>query len=184
MMQHLHLRRQWLSSIVVLLSLSSTSGQEPVPPDCSTAEAAQFDFWVGSWQVTWSDSASGKNRVDKVLDDCVIVEHFDGRPGGPLQGLSVSTYDRSTQRWRQTWVDNNASYLDFVGGWEGDRMILSRQAQRDGQTFRQRMVWYAIAADSLEWNWERSDDEGETWKVLWQIHYRRQHPDTDEVPGG
>ena len=86
--------RRWLPSTLVLLLLSTSSGQEPAPPVCSTPEAAQFDFWIGSWQVSWGDSARGTNRVDKVLDDCVIVERFDGRPGGPLQGQSVSTYDR------------------------------------------------------------------------------------------
>ena len=51
----------------------------------------------------------------------------------------------------------------------------------DGQTFLQRMVWYAITADSLEWNWERSNDDGDTWRVLWQIHYRRQQAAAEEV---
>jgi hypothetical protein len=35
------------------------------------------------------------------------------------------------------------------------------------------MVWYDIQENKLEWNWERSDDNGQTWRVLWQIHYTR-----------
>jgi hypothetical protein len=38
------------------------------------------------------------------------------------------------------------------------------------------MVWYNIASDQLDWNWERSEDEGTTWTILWQIHYQRKQP--------
>ena len=31
-----------------------------------------------------------------------------------------------------------------------------------------------IARDALDWRWERSDDNGQTWQVQWQIHYHRQ----------
>jgi hypothetical protein len=50
-------------------------------------------------------------------------------------------------------------------------MILSRSAIVKGQACRQRMVWYEIQDNKFEWNWERSDDEGKTWRVLWNIHY-------------
>jgi hypothetical protein len=52
-------------------------------------------------------------------------------------------------------------------------MILQRQATVDGQAFQQRMVWHNIAQKEFDWNWERSDDGGRTWKVLWAIHYVR-----------
>ncbi len=40
-------------------------------------------------------------------------------------------------------------------------------------TVLQRMVWYDIMQDSLQWNWERSEDKGKTWTVLWKIKYTR-----------
>lgn len=52
-------------------------------------------------------------------------------------------------------------------------MILSRDAIVKGQACRQRMVWWDIQENELEWNWERSDDNGKSWRVLWQIHYTR-----------
>lgn len=34
----------------------------------------------------------------------------------------------------QTWVDNTGAYLDFVGGWLGDRMVLlAYQLRMDGR---------------------------------------------------
>ena len=53
-------------------------------------------------------------------------------------------------------------------------MILSRDATSpEGEAIKQRMVWYNIGADELDWNWDRSKDEGKTWETLWAIHYTR-----------
>ncbi|HXH98431.1 MAG TPA: hypothetical protein VNH40_14580, partial [Gaiellaceae bacterium] len=66
----------------------------------------EFDFWLGSWNVRWADDAHGRNTVRKILDDRVVHEDFDGRPGTTLRGTSVSVFDESAGLWRQTWVDN------------------------------------------------------------------------------
>jgi len=52
-------------------------------------------------------------------------------------------------------------------------MVLGRKAVKAGKEFWQRMQWYNISPDSVDWNWERSDDNGLTWLVMWTIHYRR-----------
>jgi hypothetical protein len=146
------------------------SGERP----CEETARRQFDFWLGDWRVSWGDAEKGTNQIQAVLGGCVILERFDGRPGTPLRGMSVSSYDPGEDCWRQTWVDNQGGYLDFEGAWQGDRMILTREADTGDGPVLQRMVWYAIRSDSLEWNWERSTDGGENWKVLWQIHYHRE----------
>jgi hypothetical protein len=148
----------------------------PVAPRAQTAssppEASQFDFWLGDWALTWADTASGTNHVTKRWDR-VIVEQFDGRPSVPLEGTSVSVYNALTGKWQQTWVDSQGGYLDFTGGFADGRMILARSFVRDGKTVNQRMVYYNIEPDRFDWNWERSDDGGTTWKVVWKIHYAR-----------
>lgn len=140
---------------------------------CLEPERRQFDFWIGEWDVSWGENQRGTNSVRATLDGCVIMESFDGRPAITLQGVSVSSFNQQNSKWQQTWVDNNGSYLDFVGGWQKDKMVLERPAVVDGKSVLQRMVWYNIKPDSLEWNWERSEDSGKTWNVLWQITYRR-----------
>jgi hypothetical protein len=139
--------------------------------DNSTAR--QFDFWLGDWNLTWGDDQHGVNRIRSILDGKVVQENFESDGADRLVGLSVSAYNPVDQKWRQTWVDNQGSYLDFVGDWQGDKMILQRNAVVEGQPVIQRMVWYNIEADRLEWNWERSSDDGQTWKVIWKIDYTR-----------
>ena len=140
-------------------------------------KAKQFDFWLGEWDLTWGENGRGRNVISKILDGQVIQEQFTSLPDDetpPFVGLSLSVFNARTDRWQQTWVDNQGGYLDFTGGMAGDKMILSRQAIIEGQPVQQRMVWHNIGADALDWSWERSDDGGQSWKVLWAIHYRRQ----------
>ena len=130
----------------------------------------QFDFWLGEWNVIWGEDGKGTNHIERILGGKIIQENFIAPD---LHGMSVSSYDPERGLWCQTWVDNNGTYLDFTGKFEDNRMILSRDALVKGQTCKQRMVWYDIEQNKLEWNWERSDDNGKSWRVLWQIHYTR-----------
>ena len=128
-----------------------------------------FDFWLGDWNVSWNGDKEGSNRVEKVLGGKVVLEQFDGRPGLDFQGMSVSTYVEQLDRWRQTWVDSEGTYMDFVGGRVDGTMDL--RMQRGDQLYR--MLWHDLEPDALTWNWERSDDDGATWELLWQLAYSR-----------
>ena len=146
------------------------------PPKPQTAQqdgARQFDFWLGEWDCSWGDGAGGTNSVYHDLGDAVVVESFDARPAMDYQGMSFSVYDRNARCWRQTWVDTDANYLDFVGRYEDGVMDLRREAQVDGAIATFRMCWRNIERDSLDWAYERSDDGGESWSSLWEIGYRR-----------
>jgi hypothetical protein len=130
----------------------------------------QFDFWLGEWEATWGENGKGANRVERILDGKIVQENFNAPD---FQGMSVSSYDPERKLWCQTWVDSSGTYLDFTGNFKDGKMILMRDAIVSGEACKQRMVWYDIQKDNFEWNWERSDDGGETWRVLWQIHYTR-----------
>jgi hypothetical protein len=138
----------------------------------SNQPETQFDFWLGKWDCTWGGDGTGKgsNHVLRILDDKIIQENFSAPD---FTGISVSSYDAERKLWCQTWVDSSGTYLDFTGKFEDGKMILVRNAIVKGQACKQRMIWYNIEASQFDWNWERSDDEGTTWRVLWQIKYSR-----------
>jgi hypothetical protein len=139
-------------------------------------KANQFDFWLGKWDLTWGENGRGRNVISKILDGRVVQEQFTSLPDDesqPFVGMSLSVFNPQADQWQQTWVDNQGGYLDFTGGLTGDKMILSRQTTIEGQPVQQRMVWHNIQAGTLDWSWERSDDDGRNWKVLWAIHYQR-----------
>jgi hypothetical protein len=136
----------------------------------------QFDFWLGEWELTWADNGRGHNSITKILGDNVIQEQFTSLHDDdtlPFQGMSVSVYQQTADQWQQTWVDNQAGYLDFVGAFQNGEMVLSREAMIEGKPARQRMVWKNIQTDALDWFWQRSEDGGESWQTLWHIQYKR-----------
>ena len=55
-------------------------------------------------------------------------------------------------------------------------MILSTEDVVEGQKVDLRMVFYNISADNLDWKWQRSEDNGQTWRTLWEIAYTRKSP--------
>ncbi|HWC64681.1 MAG TPA: hypothetical protein VG777_01260, partial [Thermoanaerobaculia bacterium] len=80
--------------------------------------------------------------------------------------------------WRQTWVDNESSYLDFTGDFSNpNEKIFTMDVPRpDGKAVKLRMVFKNIGKDAFDWSWERSVDGGKSWEVRWPIHYVRKKP--------
>lgn len=153
----------------------------PSPP-CSDPEHRRFDFWLGEWRLSWpaeqmggspGERGTGTNRIERVLDGCVIEENFS-TDDGSFRGHSVSVFDRADGIWHQTWVDSSAGYLVLTGQFEDHKMILTTQPrERDGQIVINRMVFRDITPSTLKWDWLGSRDGGETWADLWNIDYQR-----------
>jgi hypothetical protein len=151
--------------------MSETEGSAGSTPPCSSPEARQLDFWIGDWDCTWGENGVGSNSIRAILDGCVIEEHFDANPTADFRGQSLSMYNAVLGRWEQTWVDNAGNSWALTGGMENGRMIFG--CDEVGASAKLRMVFFDIEPDRFEWTWERSEDEGRTWNVQWQIHYRR-----------
>ncbi len=172
----------WSALLVLPLAVSTVlatqSNPAPPPDPCAAAEQKQLSFWVGEWDLTWPGNKAGEvehgtNSIKRILDGCVVQENFSAQASGHLRGTSVSTFDAHAGKWKQTWVDNEGGYLDFVGEFKDGQMILQREASRQGEKVLQRMVWKNITANELDWSWEASHDGGKTWQVQWPIHYKR-----------
>lgn len=176
-----------LAGLLIGATGAAAQEQQQQQDPCAAPEMRQFDFWVGEWELTWQIRANpqpgeqedrwvegaGTDRVERVVDGCAVLQHFDGAPAIPLRGASLSLYDRRAGKWRQVWVDNSGGWLDFEGGFADGRMVLSREAVVGGQRRLQRMTYYNIARDSFDWDWEVSTDGGQTWRLQWRIHYKR-----------
>lgn len=164
-----------------LLAGCATTSPEPQAgagaPACNTPAHAAMDFWVGDWEVTWTDQqgnpASGSNSIDRdAYSGCVVTERFDGRPGLGLQGMSVSVYDVAADTWRQTWVDNQGGYIALAGGPMPDGSFALMTANVPGQP-RFRMTWTDIRDDGFTWRWQRRDAADEDWEDRWVLNYTR-----------
>ena len=178
--------RMWfavsLFCLVSTIEFAQQSGSTAAPPNpCAAPEQKQLDFWVGEWDLTWpgekqGEVARGTNSIRRVLESCVVEENFSGDSAMHLRGKSVSLFDARAGKWKQTWVDNEGGYLDFVGEFKDGQMILARDTVRpDGTNVAQRMVFKNITHNEFDWSWESSKDGGKTWQVQWPIHYKRKN---------
>jgi len=147
----------------------------------SVQEDQWYDFWVGDWNLTWKDGdggmGKGTNHIVRILDGKVIQENFKAVEGAlaGYNGMSLSVYNPAVGHWKQAWTDNQGGYIDFTGRREGKRYFFETTVIENGQGgMQQRMVFYNIQEDSLDWDWESTQDGGATWTLNWQIHYQRQ----------
>jgi hypothetical protein len=134
------------------------SGDDPVPRfGCAEPGFAEFDFWVGEWEVRSGDKLAGHNRIEKVQDGCALVEHWRGARGGT--GTSLNIYDRKTGRWQQLWIDNRGERLELSGAREEDGSIWM-QSTPDANGVVQSIRWSLQADGSVRQLWETVTAEG------------------------
>ena len=143
-------------------------------------DSTLFDFWVGEWDATWTNSAGqiekGTNQIVKILDGKVIQENFRFA-SGEFKGTSISVYNPTKQSWHQAWADTQGGYYDFEGDVQGEKRIFkTRIREQGGQKIIQRMAFYKIKPESFIWDWELSRDGGLTWQLQWRINYVRKTP--------
>ena len=183
------MRPRGLVIVAALVSGFGTAQAQSAPaaPPCSGPEYRQLDFWVGEWDLefTQPDSTIGKatNRITKdEYGTCAISEHFvqpgGGADGSDFIGGSYSTYDTQTKSWRQMWVDNAGGMFDLRGGpVTGQRHTfeLTNIEPRGPKKATLRMIWEDVTADSLTWRWQAKNADG-SWTDRWVLHYKRRPP--------
>lgn len=161
-------------SLIVFLAMqcSCALGQDD--------EKSWFDFWVGKWEVSWTETdgkiGRGTNTITKTLDNTVIEENFKAEEGAikGYLGTSISVYNPQRKTWHQGYADNQGAYFNFIGERNGDKRIFKTELVRQGdKEILSRMVFYNIKSDSMTWDWESSQDGGKTWTLNWRINYKR-----------
>ncbi|MGA8490627.1 MAG: hypothetical protein WB711_09415 [Terriglobales bacterium] len=165
---------------VVLGTGSSQSAVHPLPPPvaaktipCAAPEYHSFDFWVGDWDAFDIDNPKTRvahNRVDRILDGCVLLEDYQSTDGE--HGQSFTIYDASRKVWHQTWVTNQGVLLVIEGGMRGGEMVLSgTDRTADGNERYVQGTWKPVSGGVREVA-VTSVDGGKTWKPWFDIIFR------------
>lgn len=167
---------------LLFLSLVSSSSifnslayaqQAPARPDCKSEPHRQFDFWVGNWVVTDKENnVVGYNRIDLILNNCALQENWEGGKGS--NGKSFNFYDRQTQKWHQTWVDNSGGILYLDGELQGNVMVLKgTRLGRGGKTVLHKINYTPMKDGRVKQHWKASGDKGETWNDVFLGFYEK-----------
>jgi hypothetical protein len=145
--------------------------QQPPPPP---AEASQFDFWIGDWEVTRPDGkVAGYNRIVAINGGRALLENWTSAAGS-FAGKSLNSYDASAKKWKQFWVDTAGTVLELSGGIVDGKMVLAGTTRtlRGGEV-QQRITWTPNDDGSVRQHWEQSTDGGTTWTTAFDGHYVR-----------
>lgn len=150
------------------------AGQEPEAPSCAKdPRYAQFDFWIGEWDVFNAQEALvGQNSIGKRIAGCMLFESWAGR-GGSV-GQSINFIDPATGRWKQIWVDGRGGLIDVEGGLKDGSMVLEGiHVLADGSSEPFRGSWTPLTDGRVRQHLEQSRDGGKTWYTWFDGYYVR-----------
>lgn len=143
-------------------------------PDAAPEELARLEYMLGTWEaerVEFLDDngevrrvSSAEIRNELALDGLVILHE------GALRDPEVATrgwyyFDPADGRLHMDSVSSSGHYDEFVGEWDGDRLVMTtRSRARDGGPLF-RMVHADIGPDSFVERMELSTDDGRSWRT-------------------
>lgn len=138
---------------------------------CSSAEHHQFDFWIGEWDVVFTQTGepAGHSLIERLYNGCALRENWSGRGG--YSGGSLNFYDPAAQQWKQSWIGSDGQSVAYAGGRNGDAMVFSANATENGAPYITRMTFTPTDGNVRQYI-ERSNDAGATWAAEYDLTYR------------
>lgn len=158
---------------LVLFGLTFTSLKAQSP--CSSEAHHQFDFWLGDWAVyhATADTIVGHNKIESILNGCVIQENWTGATG--FSGKSLNTFNPIDSTWNQVWVDVSGATYHFKGKLIEGAMVMNGATTYKGKPILFEMSYTPdINTGHVRQIWKQSSDEGETWAVVFDGIYKKQ----------
>ena len=169
------------SVVITSASLAQTTGPVNLAPtpqlSCVTGEYRQFDFWVGKWDVfnTKDNKPAGSSVIESLYAGCALRENWS-EPG--FSGGSLNAYNAADKNWHQTWTDAAGAWREFVGGMEGEKMVLiwrHASVRNPSKTVQVRMTFTPNPDGSVRQYSDQSID-GVQWVERYDYTYRHARP--------
>jgi hypothetical protein len=144
---------------------------------CSaSAGSRQMDFWIGDWTVTYPGMpGSAASKVSLVLDDCVLIESWEGGEGH--KGENIFAYSADDKSWHGMFADNQGRVHMLEGKVApGAAEFTGPSRGPNGQAVLNRIKVVRVTANTVEQSWEKSRDNGVTWTTEFRGQYTRHNP--------
>ena len=129
---------------------------------CCTEKHSEFDFWIGTWEVSnQNGTKAGVNIIEKVQDNCILQENWVSATPG-YTGTSNNFYNSKTRQWEQIWIDNQGVSLHLKGNKIGNQMVMRTddEINQEGNSFYHKITWTDDKDGTVRQLWETITDEG------------------------
>ncbi|MCG8435790.1 MAG: hypothetical protein MJA83_17345 [Gammaproteobacteria bacterium] len=138
-----------------------------------------FDFWIGKWNVSQRGQFAGTNEIMPILGHCTIFENWESASGS--KGKSFNFYDPGHDRWRQIWISDTGTFIEFVGEARDGGIFYTAETinPADGSVTHHKFEFTQNDDGSVRQFWQTSTDNKETWNTIWDGHYEKQTEDGD-----
>ncbi len=166
--------------IVPAMAAAQHGGTAPriaAPP----AEARQYDFLIGQWELTVTPKASGlAQRIHGApkfggtwkawrafdgwgIEDELRIVDGSGNPASFTHAMRF--YDATAKSWTQTQLDvYRGRFTPSTAVWDGKAMTATTPAtDPDGKPVLMRSRFHSVTPTSFRWQQDRSTDNGRTW---------------------
>ncbi len=132
-----------------------------------------FDFWIGEWTVKQNGQFAGYSSIKPMLGHCTIFEQWESASGG--LGKSFNYYDPAHDHWRQIWISDSGSMIEFTGEARDGGIFYTAETTTpaDGSTTLHKFEFTQMDAGVVRQYWETSTDDGESWQPIWDGRYER-----------
>ncbi len=132
-----------------------------------------FDFWIGEWTVTQNGQFAGNSSVQPILGHCTIFEQWESAAG--TFGKSFNYYDPGHDHWRQIWIGDSGSFIEFTGEARDGGIFYTAETidPTDGSVTHHKFEFTVIGEDGVRQYWETSTDGGKSWQSIWDGRYER-----------
>ncbi|HNP65023.1 MAG TPA: hypothetical protein PKH39_13890 [Woeseiaceae bacterium] len=132
-----------------------------------------FDFWIGEWTVTVGGTFAGTNSIQPILGHCALLEQWESAAG--TSGKSYNYYDPGYDHWRQIWISDSGSFIEFTGVARDGGIFYTAETinPADDSTTLHKFEFTQIGNGVVRQFWQTSSDNGETWTPIWDAKYAR-----------
>ena len=115
----------------------------------------------------------GENTIVKLVDNCVISEHWRGKEG--MTGRSYNYFNQADSTWNQVWIDSQGSNLVLKGNAQPRKMVLKSAWMAGTQVawYANRISWFENEDGSVTQLWEIIDKNDHVLSVAFKGIYKR-----------